>query len=52
MDKSSVVMAADSVISDDRERRSQAKRRLGVSPGQLGPRVDASIELQEFALPD
>jgi len=52
MDKSSVVMAADSAISNDRERRNQAKRRLGVWTGQLGPRVSASIDLQEFALSD
>jgi hypothetical protein len=33
MDKCGVVMAADGAISDDRERRHQAERRLGVTTG-------------------
>jgi hypothetical protein len=52
MDKRSVTMAADGAVSDNRARRHQAERRLRVMTCQLGWRVDASIERQEFVLLD
>jgi len=52
MDESSVVMAADGSISDNRERRHQAECRLGVWTGQIRTRVNAAIKRQELAALD